>query len=95
MIDHSSISGSLLNPKVEVDSLTCVQGAEQRGEFGRRGRTGKGVPAAFRPVRRGSQAHTERSRRGQHAGALGVLVFPPAPDGASDTSTGGESATHA
>ena len=32
-VEHS-FSGSLLRPKIEVDSLAGVQGAEQRGELG-------------------------------------------------------------
>jgi hypothetical protein len=71
-------SGSLLKPKVKINPMAGVQGAEQRGELGRRGRAGKGGPAARQPVGRGQPgAHRAQQARParQRLGAAGF--FPP------------------
>ena len=71
--------GSLLNPKVEVNPVARIQGAEQRGEFGWRGRAGKGVPVARQPVTRGQpRAHCAQQARParQRLEAAGFF-FPP------------------
>jgi hypothetical protein len=49
----ANTNGSLLNTKVEVDSLAGCQCLNQRGKFGRRGRVGKRAPTAYEPMRRG------------------------------------------
>ena len=63
-LDACLPSGSLLNPKVEVNPVAGIQSAEQRGEFGRRGRVGKDGPAARQPMRRGQPgAHGAQQAR--------------------------------
>ena len=69
--------------------MAGVQGAEQRGELGWRGRAGKGDPAARQPVRRGQPgAHCAQQARPARQ-RLGAAGFFPASGGVIGVSTGG------
>lgn len=76
-----NLSGSLLKPNVEVNSVAGAQDAEQRGELSWWGRAGKGGPAADQPVRRGQLG----AHRAQHARParqrLDAAGFSPASGG--------------
>ena len=73
---NTAFSSSLLKPKIEVDSLAGVQGAEQRGELGWRGSVCKGGQASRKPQARGQpRAHRAQQARParQRLGAAGFF----------------------